>query len=153
MIFENFYFTNLSLHTSFELPKVEEGNLTQTIYNISMEKILTLHNGFCYKITLGTSMGFHYYNINYTDSLTSEDIAIPQIYITSEENANGILNVKWFNGEETIFPIDEWLYVFKMKGLKRKFLKETSGCTNDLSNRCIVETIMDENINPMGNHR
>ena len=63
---------------------------------------MTVWNGMCLKIkfeyfSLDLSPSFH---LSFSKSLSLNDIPLPEIYLTSEENAYGILNYGWANGEE-----------------------------------------------------
>ena len=40
------------------------------------------------------------FNIAFSKSLTLVDVPTPEVYLTSEENAYGIINYGWVNGEE-----------------------------------------------------
>ena len=40
------------------------------------------------------------FHLSFSQFLTFDDIPLPEIYLTSEENAYGILNYGWANGEE-----------------------------------------------------
>ena len=63
---------------------------------------MTVWNGMCLKIK------FEYFsldlaptfNIAFSKSLTLADVPTPEVYLTSEENAYGIINYGWVNGEE-----------------------------------------------------
>ena len=67
-----------------------------------VEQLLTVWNGMCLKIkfeyfSLDLNPTFH---LSFSQFLTFDDIPLPEIYLTSEENAYGILNYGWANGEE-----------------------------------------------------
>ena len=63
---------------------------------------MTVWNGMCLKIK------FEYFsldlaptfNVAFSKSLSLADVPTPEIYLTSEENAYGIINYGWVNGEE-----------------------------------------------------
>ena len=67
-----------------------------------VEQLMTVWNGMCLKIK------FEYFsldlaptfNIAFSKSLTLADVPTPEVYLTSEENAYGIINYGWVNGEE-----------------------------------------------------
>ena len=40
------------------------------------------------------------FNVAFSKSLSLADVPTPEIYLTSEENAYGIINYGWVNGEE-----------------------------------------------------
>ena len=63
---------------------------------------MTVWNGMCLKIK------FEYFSLDlaptfyiaFSKSLTLADVPTPEVYLTSEENAYGIINYGWVNGEE-----------------------------------------------------
>ena len=63
---------------------------------------MTVWNGMCLKIK------FEYFsldlaptfNVAFSKSLSLADVPTPEVYLTSEENAYGIINYGWVNGEE-----------------------------------------------------
>ena len=67
-----------------------------------VEQLMTVWNGMCLKIK------FEYFsldlaptfNVAFSKSLSLADVPTPEIYLTSEENAYGIINYGWVNGEE-----------------------------------------------------
>ena len=67
-----------------------------------VEQLMTVWNGICVKIK------FEYFsldlaptfNVAFSKSLSLADVPTPEIYLTSEENAYGIINYGWVNGEE-----------------------------------------------------
>ena len=76
-------------------------------------------------------------------SLVSEDVPLPNMFVTSEENAYGILFVKWFNGEALHLDAKYPKNYYDLKLIKTKYLKQaTHPCTKDTSNRCIIEMIV-----------
>ena len=67
-----------------------------------VEELMTIWNGMCLKLK------FEYFSLDlrpsfylsFSKSLSLDDIPVPEVYLTSEENAYGILNYGWANGEE-----------------------------------------------------
>ena len=98
-------------------------NNIQDGQNIILEKLLTVWSGLCYKITLDyftyDRVGFE---LVFDASIASEDIPLPEIYITSEDNAYGILGYGWVNGEELKFGLEGYEQDFKLYASKRTFL-------------------------------
>ena len=102
---------------------LEGFNNIQDGQNIILEKLLTVWSGLCYKITLDyftyDRIGFE---LVFDASIASEDIPLPEIYITSEDNAYGILGYGWVNGEELKFGLEGYEQDFKLYASKRTFL-------------------------------
>ena len=67
-----------------------------------LEQLRTVWNGICLKIT------FDFFSLDleptfklaFSKSLSLDDVPMPEIYLTSEDNAYGIINYGWANGEE-----------------------------------------------------
>ena len=67
-----------------------------------VEELMTIWNGMCLKLK------FEYFSLDlrpsfylsFSKSLSLDDIPVPEVYLTSEENAYGIINYGWVNGEE-----------------------------------------------------
>ena len=67
-----------------------------------VEELMTIWNGMCLKLK------FEYFSLDlrpsfylsFSKSLSLDDIPVPEVYLTSEENAYGIINYGWANGEE-----------------------------------------------------
>ena len=67
-----------------------------------VEQLRTVWNGICLKIkfdffSLDLKPTF---NLAFSTSLSLDDVPMPEIYLTSEDNAYGIINYGWANGEE-----------------------------------------------------
>ena len=67
-----------------------------------VEQLATIWNGMCLKLkfeyfSLDLSPKFY---LSFSESLSFDDIPVPEVYLTSEENAYGIINYGWANGEE-----------------------------------------------------
>ena len=76
--------------------------------NVFVEKLQTAWSGICYKIQLDlhTLHGRPFFGLYFQGSLPKEDIPIPEIFITSKANANGIVGYRWNNGEELKFNLE-----------------------------------------------
>ena len=67
-----------------------------------VEQLMTVWNGICVKIkfeyfSLDLSPSFY---LSFSKSLSLDEVPMPEIYLTSEDNAYGIINYGWANGEE-----------------------------------------------------
>ena len=118
-------------------------------HKIFVEKLLTLYFGICYKITIDFYIARHIrFLFKFGEGQWAADKPpTPEIYITSEENAYGILWKNWINGEELKFPIN---YVtdndFILKTENTYYLEETTVCTKKHTfNRCVSKAILDAN--------
>ena len=63
---------------------------------------MTVWNGICVKIkfeyfSLDLQPSFY---LSFSKNLSLDDVPMPEIYLTSEDNAYGIINYGWANGEE-----------------------------------------------------
>ena len=66
----------------------------------------------------------------------------PTLYITSEENADGIINLTWHNAAELRITLKHLYHVVQLSALQYTYFKPTSKCTEDLTNQCKVESIL-----------
>ena len=109
------------------------GNNTFGSNSVTVEKLQTHYSGSCYKITpnfftLKKTLEFRLVFDN--NALTDDDIPWSiNIHVTSKENAYGIIDSKWKNGEELILRPDTWLTVFKLNAIKYKYLAMSSNCS------------------------
>ena len=67
---------------------------------------------------------------------------VVELYVTSEENYNGIVSMNWVNGLELKLSLEEWLHDFKIKGVRNEYLKLWTSCTDDFSNKCITDYVL-----------
>ena len=65
----------------------------------------------------------------------------PTLYITSEENADGIINLTWHNAAELKITLKQAYVVVQLSALQYKYYKQTSKCTDDITNQCKAESI------------
>ena len=124
---------------------LEEGiNVIANNETIVVEKVLTIFTGLCYKISANflftTNSTFI---LEFDNSLDSSDVSLGEIYLTSEDNADGIIDLSWANGKEVKFSIRDSVHVFKLEAVKTKFLAETSDCLEDKYNECIMKKVND----------
>ena len=121
---DGFYELNRDVIIQANDKNINEGKNTLLQNTLTVTKILSLFAGMCYKID------FEKYQkkpppiiIQY---LNEKDKGIPNLYITSEESAYGILDVKWINGDELKLnvPINPGYYgssnLFKLKPMQKK---------------------------------
>ena len=117
-------------------------------HKIFVEKLLTLYFGICYKITIDFYIARHIkFLFEFGEGEWAKKPPTPEIYITSEENAYGILWKNWINGEELKFPIN---YVtdndFILKTENTYYLEETTVCTKKHTfNDCVSKAILEAN--------
>ena len=95
-------------------------------YYLIIEQLKTVWNGMCLKIkfeyfSLDLNPTFH---LSFSQSLSLDEVPMPEIYLTSEENAYGILNYGWANGEELKIDLEGVEQVFF--GKIQKYLKKIS---------------------------
>ena len=97
------------------------------------------------------------FNIAFSKSLTLADVPTPEVYLTSEENAYGIINYGWVNGEELKIVLegveqvlfsdlsiditlrlvsDVYFQGIKLYASHRKFINYTSTCRKFLTTSC-----------------
>ena len=79
-----------------------------------VEQLMTVWNGICLKIkfeyfSLDLSPSFY---LSFSKSLSLNDIPLAELYLTSEENAYGILNYGWNKGEELKIDLEGVEQVF-----------------------------------------
>ena len=120
---------------------------------IVVEELLTLDYGICYKIN-GQADGYVAIILNKNLVAQLHSGTIPYIYITSEDNAYGILDTKWVNGYRLKFPFYNLMpysgaiNIFDLKATKNMFLNESQLCSERYYfNRCYVKTILEANYN------
>ena len=148
-------YSNGETHTDLNVGSnmIETSDSQQT--SIVVEELLTLDYGICYKINgQATGSVAIKLNENLVPSFYGSDGTIPYIYITSEENAYGILDTTWMNGDETKFPFYNLIpypgaiNIFNLEAMKNKFINESRICSErDYFNQCFVKTILEANYN------
>ena len=86
----------------------ENGEQPADLPKVFVEKLQTAWSGLCYKIQLDlhTLHGRPFFGLYFQESLPKGDIPIPEIFITSKANANGIVGYRWNNGEELKFNLE-----------------------------------------------
>ena len=120
-------------------------NIGDNSFGIHVEELFTIAYGRCYKITSNEKLkgGFS------IDTSFGNDTTIPYLYITSKENAYGILDLNWKNGKEAKFYFYSLLgfsglfNIYKLRGKQIKYLSKCS-LDNDY-NQCYVESVLNGN--------
>ena len=110
---------------------------------ITVENILTILKGRCYKITFNfMAMENEFLIINFDDSMK---LTYPklEIYITSEENADGIVDMTWANGKKLEISLENSLTSIKLESTEKRLLKETSDCVDGYHSACVAKVIND----------
>ena len=110
---------------------------------IVVEKLQTIWSGLCYKITIkNITFNKPNFNLVFNQSIVShQDIPLPEIYVTSEDNAYGIIAYGWNNGEELQFSLDGYDQDFKLHATQHKLLNATSTCSKYLYDTCEADII------------
>ena len=110
---------------------------------IVVEKLQTIWSGLCYKITIkNLTFDRPNFNLVFNQSVIShEDIPLPEIYVTSEDNAYGLVGHSWNNGEEFKFSLDGFDQDFKLYATQRILLNATSTCSKYLFDTCEADII------------
>ena len=62
------------------------------------------------------------FHLSFSQSLSLDEVPMPEIYLTSEENAYGILNYGWANGEELKIDLEgvEQVLIGNIQNISRK---------------------------------
>ena len=154
--FDNiFYQINKDFHLVVEIEKepyvyeniyLKEGHNTDLEENIVLKRVLTFWTGFCYKITfdVGTFQKNPYFYLTFDNkTISKEELPHAILYITSEENADGIINLSWHNAAELKLTLKHYWQIVQLRAHQYKYFKSTSKCTSDISNQCKAEIIFD----------
>ena len=110
---------------------------------ISWEKIYTLWSGICVKMTMNSEIRQNMkisMHINFKESLKIEDIPKVEIYLTSEPNSYGIIDLEWNQGDELGFEINPTSKLYFYADLRIKQTLKLQNCVNAQSTfKCSVE--------------
>ena len=142
---ETFYILNKDfyLYTSSNdtWQTLNEGENNET-HIMTIEKLQTVWSGLCYKMTYKNfSFDKPNFQLKFDSSLASEDIPLAEIYLTSEDNAYGILGYSWNNGVELKLQVEGYDQDFKIYASKKNSLNVTKTCSKYLYHKCEMETI------------
>ena len=109
-------------------------NLTEgeNIFNdtsIIVYELSTWGNGLCYQMQLPFIKKTLSFEVMFKDSVKSEDIPVVEVYLTSSDNAYGVVLSEWKNGEELKFTLHDKESHFKIKAEETLLLNMDSTCT------------------------
>ena len=95
---------------------------------IEIEKLLTFKSGFCYLIRAkefpkSEELSF---TLSLNPFLAKEDWPLAEIYLTSIENAFGVVSMNWHNGDELKFKLDGTINEFKLRSIQHKYLEQSA---------------------------
>ena len=115
---------------------------------ITVSELFTLWYGFCYLIKLSYTFNNQLiFTLTFNNqTLERNDIPTPQLYITSEENALGVLGMNWIYGTELRWSPKDKETGYKVTPIKRKTLSLKSHCNMNSNSNCIFELIKQSNI-------
>ena len=149
--------------TIIDLKEGSNSGNDQTKMNITLEKLRTFESGLCYKILsdVETFDKMKYFSLHLKEHLktesatgkvtglkikpiTSNSMCLSgELYITSMENANGIVPFNWKNGMELKLSLDNKYNSFKLRAIQYSYLKLKTGCTDDQSDVCVTDNIIE----------
>ena len=121
---DGFYELNRDVVIKADDKNLTEGENVLVGNTLTVTKMLSLFAGMCYKISFGKYQKRPSPII--IEYLKEKDTGIPNLYVSSEESAYGILDVKWINGDELKLnaPINPGYNgasnLFKLKPMQRK---------------------------------
>ena len=104
---------------------------------IKIEELYTIWNGICVKVSQNISIPNYEENtitVKFNDSFKIKDLPEVQIFVTSDQNAYGILDAHWADGSVFSHHIQPQLmksYSFYLSPVWYKSLKETSHCNDE----------------------
>ena len=120
-------------------------------FQINVDEIFTLNYGICNKIIINGEIDEGVISIHLNKNMVHRDMTTPYIYVTSEDNAYGILDTTWRNGGETRFafhnliPYPGAFNIFKLRVVKNKYM-DGNGCSvKGHFNKCLMKTILESN--------
>ena len=99
---QGFYELNRDIRIKYDHITLAEGKNDLPKNVLTLIKVMTLFAGLCYKLNFKSfEKKPETITIEYLqETLKQNNSGYPNLYITSEESAYGILEVKWTNGEE-----------------------------------------------------
>ena len=99
---EGFYELNRDILIKSGYKILNEGKNDVINNTVTLTKVMTLFAGLCYKLSFESFQKKpRTITVEYLkETLSQNNSGYPNLYITSEESAYGILDVKWTNGEE-----------------------------------------------------
>ena len=82
--------------------------------------------GRCFKITTSTFKAGHFrlLKLIFNKTMENADLITIKAYLTSEENAHGIITSNWMNGKALKIDLkQDWIKIFRLRPEKKIFLK------------------------------
>ena len=73
--------------------------------------------------------------------MREKDIPTPQLYITSEVNAYGVLGMNWIYGDELRFSPTYYVSGYKITPIRKVNLDLKTPCTSNLTDNCLHKLI------------
>ena len=139
---------DISLQYNYSIFLKEGENLVPFGEILWLEKIITLNDGNCFKLTSVLTKkyimkSYTFIRLYFNDSITEEDFPISaEIFVTSEKNSYGVVLYEWKNGE----IIHESVYKNMNKGINLKpvqynYLTKTFKCSYESYYECMTRLI------------
>ena len=119
-------------------------NFNQFNETVNLEKLDTSYNGDCYKI----SATFDEYIqsklttliLYFNKSIPDEKLPSVKTYITSENNAYGVITVVWSDGKVTQEIIEKYIYKqINVRSQQTNYLPKVSNCNNESFWECFEQ--------------
>ena len=110
---------------------------------VNLEKLITMFMGNCYKISSVVTKEYTikdltYILLHFNTLITKNDLPSLNVYLTSEDNAYGILFNRWVNGKVVRSHIEKGMMKeTELKQEKFSFLPKNSKCTDEAYFNCI----------------
>ena len=103
---------------------------------ISWEEIYTLWSGICFKMTMKSEIHQNMkisMHINFKNNLKIEDIPKVEIYLTSEPNPYGIIDLEWSQGDEFGIEVNPNSKLYYYADLKIQQTVKLKNCVDSQS--------------------
>ena len=106
-----------------------------------VEVLHTVWTGVCSKISFQDfkQESFLSFFVNFNESLSLEDVPQVDIYLTSEDNAYGIMGYGWNMGDELEFTLHGYEQDYKLKTIMYKYLNTSTPCGETIYNQCSLK--------------
>ena len=135
---------DISMHQAHSIFLKEGENSAPFGEILWLEKIITINDGNCYKLTSMLTnkymmKTYTFIELYFNDSITKEDFPISaEIFVTSEKNSYGVVLYEWKNGE----IIHESIYKNMSKGINLKpvqynYLTKNFKCSHESYYECM----------------
>ena len=135
---EYLYEGGLKPHISIFLAKGDNSNALEETVNV--QKLITFLMGYCYKISVANpsvthSRGFY---IHFNESINEKDLPSIKVYVTSEENAYGVVMNKWRNGKLATTEINKYMAnSVSLKQENYEYLSANGKCSQETFYECL----------------